>query len=47
MVALGIILLLLLVPASRRILARMLFSILGALGIVAVVSRKPPTRGSF
>jgi hypothetical protein len=44
MVTLGLILLLLLVPASRRILLRMVFSVLGTIGIISAVTRNPPPR---
>lgn len=44
MVTLGIVLLVLLVPASRRILLRMVSSVLGAIGIVSAVTRNPPSR---
>jgi hypothetical protein len=44
MVTITIILLLVFIPASRRILSRMFFSILGALGLISVVTRDSRTR---
>ncbi len=44
MVTLTIILLLILVPASRRVLGGIFRSILGALGIVALVARDSSSR---
>jgi hypothetical protein len=47
MITLTIILLLVFVPASRRLLSRMLVSILGAIGIVFLVApdSRPRRRG--
>jgi hypothetical protein len=44
MVTLTIILLLVFVPASRRLLVTLVYSVLGALGVIAAVTRDSPRR---
>lgn len=44
MISLIILLIVLFVPATRRILLRMLSTVFGALGLVFLVSRNPPSR---